>query len=167
MKGSRLRAMPRRCQSTTGLCSPRTCLPSCQILAAAPSSSRLATASVFQWILHLMAPSLRGSATSLPSVTPSSSTALTGLPHYNHRYWMCVCVCVCVCVCTRTFVQKINRITPYPRILVFVHQNALVLVGATVETDCCGRLRGVGSKKDKTMRSSRRLSVLLFKEIEP
>jgi len=118
--------MPRRCQSTTGLCSPRTCLPSCQILAAAPSFSRLATASVFRWILHLMAPLLRGSATSLPSVTPSSSTAPTGLPHYNHRFWSCIecCVCVCMCVCTRTFVQKINLITPYHRILVFGHQNA-------------------------------------------
>jgi hypothetical protein len=65
-------------------------------------------------------------------------------------------------ICTK------NQSQYNPRILVFGHQNALVLVGATVETDCCGRLCGVvGSKKDKTMRSSRRLSVLLFKEIEP
>jgi hypothetical protein len=54
-----------------------------------------------------MAPLLRGSATSLPSVTPSSSTAPTGLPNYNHRFWSCIeCVCVCVCMCVRAHLYK-------------------------------------------------------------
>ena len=77
---SRRLAAPRRCPSTTGPCSHRTCSRSCRTPAAGPSSSRLAMACGCPWTLSSMAPSPRGSATLLPTATLSSSTALTGLP---------------------------------------------------------------------------------------